>query len=107
MHEQSKTKMHTVGPCVAKREDAHHWCIYDASGMLVARRLTEANAARLELCWNSHDAMVEALREEVAFFDKLQSDNPGDPLNEMRERVHGKRIAKARSALKLAQGGPK
>lgn len=51
---------HTPGPWEAKGEDHSErgWCVIDATGMLVARRLTEANARLIAAAPD----MLEALK---------------------------------------------
>lgn len=109
MHEPSETKMHTVGMLKTKftgsyteivavdAKGVEHpvpvvmWPGLDDSGRTI--REHRANADRLALCWNSHDALVEACRGLLAAI--------GDPPRTL--------VAAdaARVALSLAQGRSK
>lgn len=59
MSEQTR---HTAEPWEAKREDTTErgWCVYDATGMLVARRLSESNARLIAAAPEMKDAIIEA-----------------------------------------------
>ena len=51
-------------------------------------------------------ALLEACKEWAAFASTLErSTEPGDPIAEVRNRVHGARIAKTRAAIRKAEGG--
>lgn len=51
------------------------------------------------------DDNARALREWVDYFDQLQSDEgPASPLTQIRNRVHGARIARSRDALASGEG---
>lgn len=55
----------------------------------------DANAARLALCWNTHDSLVEALQDMLLWLDdgnRILSDSCAAD------------VAKARAALALARG---
>lgn len=53
----------TAGPWVVKQLDAHHWCVYDAEGIVVATNLrSEANAHAIAKSCNAHDDLIAALR---------------------------------------------
>ena len=68
---------------------------------------TEENAQRLKLCWNAHDALVEAARYVKRYLDKLEGDTEfGDPLREMRRKMHAPLHAKLDAALLAAGGKP-
>lgn len=49
---------------------------------------------------NSHDALVAACKAWVDYFEKLDADNPNDPLAEARRVYHGKRLKDTKAALK-------
>jgi hypothetical protein len=51
-------------------------------------------------------AAVAALREWVAYFDRLQAGAEGDPLAEARRLYHGERMERSRAALAHFPEGP-
>lgn len=61
-HTQGKLVVVQSGPCIEIRDEAKNWPVVSWPGFddsSVSREVHAANAARLELCWNSHDALVE------------------------------------------------
>lgn len=55
-----------------------------------------ANAARLALCWNTHDQLLEALEDCVEALDFLQ--------DRMAAKVNPPTLEAARAAIKAAKG---
>lgn len=55
-----------------------------------------ANAARLALCWNTHDQLLEALEDCVEALDFLQ--------DRMAAKVNPPTLDAARAAIKAAKG---
>lgn len=48
-------------------------------------------------------SLLEAAQAWVDWYDRIQSDNPGDHMNALREQQHGKRINALRSAIAHAE----
>lgn len=81
---------HTPGPWEAKCEDwerENGMCVYDAEGMLVARRLTEPNAR-----------LIAAAPELLFALDRILRELPQrrDWLDPVTEKIVNAAIAKAR-----------
>ena len=69
-----------------------HWTGFDACDLIYELQVN--NAARLALCWNSHDDLVQSLRECLAIVT-LKCGNLHDDTNQIQDR--------ARAALALAE----
>lgn len=114
MPEPSETKMHRLPIHVGDELSGTTMTLFqrrgptlvriaqcDSVGHYATKEECEANAARLELCWNAHDDLIAVVQKLV---DKLADHNSVGSDEYMAETALGREAA---AALKLAQGGPK